>query len=106
MVHVLSFAIVFGGLYFNVRFNNHLYYAIVYLSGFSIMIREIYKNGIWVFQIRGILTILKIGLLLILVITDNLIFPLILIIAMIGILCSHLPKRIRKKTLLVSEQTE
>ena len=97
--HVLSFGILFGGAFFQVE-DASAYAPAVVISGLLIMLREIYKNGAWLCQTRGALTLSKVLLLfgLLAIGVDSL--PVLLLVAIIGILASHLPKVIRKKMLL------
>ena len=96
--HVLSFGILFGGAYFQVEeASAYAWFAII--SGLLIMFREIYKEGAWLCQTRGVLTIFKVLLLFALLAVGINVFIVLLLVAVTGILASHLPKGIRKKEL-------
>jgi hypothetical protein len=99
LIHVMSFSVFFGGLYFGIK-EATAYAPIASISGLLMMFREIYKNGIWICQIRGILTFFKLGLLSISFFYTGYFFQVITLVAVIGVLCSHLPKTIRKKILI------
>jgi hypothetical protein len=99
IAHVLSFGILFGGAFFEVE-GAAAYASVTFLSGLLIMLREIYKDGTWLCQTRGVLTISKILLLFALIAIGAGSLVMLLPVAIIGILTSHLPKVIRKETLL------
>lgn len=96
VVHVLAFGIIFGGCFHNVNYDN-IFNLIIVISGILMILRENYKNGIWLVQTRGFLTVLKISLFAILFINSGSIFFVVCSISILGILSSHLPKDIRKK---------
>jgi hypothetical protein len=99
LIHVMSFSLFFGGLYFSSN-EASSYAPIVSISGLFMMFREIYKNGIWICQIRGILTLFKLGILSISFFYNRYLLELITVASVIGILSSHLPETFRKKTLI------
>ncbi len=100
IIHVLTFAVIFGACFYKIEYN-HYYNSIIVFTGLLMIFREIYKNGIWLVQTRGILTIIKICLIFCLIfISKSRLFHIVLLVSIIGILSSHLPKHIRKYTLI------
>lgn len=96
VIHILTFGVIFGSSFYNVNYN-HIFNLIIVVSGILMILRENYKNGIWLVQTRGFMTAFKVSLLAVLFIDSSKIFYIIFSISIIGILSSHLPKAIRKK---------
>ena len=99
VIHILLFGVIFGGCFFNIRYDNN-YNIVIVISGLLMMLRENYKNGIWLVQTRGILTAVKICILALIIISKENPFYTVLIVSLLGILSSHLPKTIRKYSLI------
>ena len=62
--HLCGIAVYTGGVFFNITTELVMpSYLISAVSGLAIMVMDLYTNGKWVFQNRGLFIFIKIGLL-------------------------------------------
>jgi len=94
-IHLVAIAGV-GGAFFTSSVNDFSFYILIlYASGFLFVFLEIWSDGVWLIQLRGIIIYLKLFFLLLLFL-----FPgnekviIILLIAISGII-SHAPANVR-----------
>ncbi len=98
--HIFSFAIYYGGIVLGQQ--NDTVKLIAIITGLLLALREIILNNpIWLFRTYGILSVLK----LIIILTDDLYKPvkvwMLSVVVLFGIMSSHMPDEIKKKYWLV-----
>lgn len=104
-IHIVSFAIAYGIAYYGVVYGGeeskqlHIIIA-VWVSGILMIVREQVKNKEYLRQTRGILTLIKIVILLSISLLPQYSFYILTVVLIFGILASHLPKHIRKRKLI------
>ncbi len=74
-------------------------------SGMVLVGLEIYTNGIWLIQIRGVATLFKLGLLALVYVTGPQMYIIIPVILISGII-SHAPANVRYYSLLHGRRQE
>lgn len=106
-LHVLAIAAFYGGHVFSVAPDRLMpALAAVLVSGFLFMLFEISREPVWVHQLRGVGTLLKLMLLgLIAVFWEQRVLILSLIVV-IGVLISHAPGRFRYYSVLYRRVVE
>ena len=99
----MTTGVLLGGLIFKQPTSIlELWLWIALLSGFLILLTDIYSSFGVLFEVRGIVVLIKILLLsLITVFWEQRIFLLVLIL-FIGAISSHMPKRYRHKVLFLA----
>lgn len=99
--HVGMISVVSGGLVFGVPRDRLVIWGyFVIITGCLLIVSEMYHRRHWLYQVRGIFVIIHAGLFGISFFYPNLallFLPLAIIIGMVG---SHMPKRIRYYSLL------
>lgn len=70
------------------------------MSEILMALREIYKNGRYVVQVRGLITLLKILVLLTISLLHEYTFIILSTVLFLGVTASHLPKKVKKKCLI------
>ena len=104
-VHIASMGILLGGHFFDVsaeQLHGPLMWTV--LSGLGFMLLEIYKSLDWLFQVRGLITIVKVLLLLgVPLFWEQRIWILLAVLA-IGSVSSHMPGRFRYYSLLTGSK--
>jgi hypothetical protein len=94
--HVLVISLLFGGAVFRIPFEQLLplqRFAIV--TGGALIVSEIFHRPHWPTQIRGVMVFIHAGLLGLAIIRPDLAILCLLSALVIGMVGSHLPKRIR-----------
>ena len=100
-VHIASMGILLGGHFFDMsaqQLHGPLIWTV--LSGLGFMLMEMYKSLDWLFQVRGIITILKILLLLGVPLFWEFRVLILLAVVVIGSISSHMPGRFRYYSML------
>lgn len=104
-LHILTTGVLLGGHIFQqptIALEPWLWVAI--LSGLTIILTDIYSSFAVLFEIRGIVVLIKIVLLsLVAVFWEQRIFLLVLIL-FIGAISSHMPKRYRHRLLFLQSK--
>jgi len=102
-LHLLSAGTLIGGHVFNqpdTLLEPWLYPAVI--SGSLILMTDIYASMVVLFELRGVLVLLKIGLLLLVPVFESMSILLLVTILMIGVFGSHMQKHYRHKVLLLN----
>lgn len=95
-LHIAAMAILVGGHFFQVppeRLHGPLAWTV--LSGLALMLLELYGSVDWLFQIRGLLTILKLVLVGLVPMFLEQRTGILLIVIAIGSVGAHMPGRLR-----------
>ena len=104
-LHILTTGVLLGGHIFQQPtdiLEPWLWFAI--LSGLAIFLTDIYSSFAVLFEIRGIVILVKVALLsLVAVFWEQRIFLLVLIL-FIGAISSHMPKRYRHKVVFLQSE--
>ena len=104
-LHILTTGVLLGGHIFQQPtdiLEPWLWFAI--LSGLAIFLTDIYSSFAVLFEIRGIVVLVKVALLsLVAVFWEQRIFLLVLIL-FIGAISSHMPKRYRHKVVFLQSE--
>jgi len=100
-VHVIAFSALYGGHVYDLSAERLLPALIaVIATGGAFMTLEVYSAPVWLLQIRGVATLVKIALVAsIAVLWDWSVF-LLTIVTVIGVVTSHMPGRYRYYSLL------
>ena len=94
-LHLLGIAGVGGAFLFNAPEQQWLgYMVLTIVSGSAMMVMEIWSNGIWLIQLRGLATLLKLLLLAMTFFIGLQPYILIAIILISGVI-SHAPGKVR-----------
>ena len=95
-IHIFSFSLFFGS--FVVGAEIPMVERVAVISGFLLMLRELYKGGwLWLTRTDGLVTLLKIVLLIVAAIIPRQKNALLILVVLLGISATHLPDSIRKK---------
>jgi hypothetical protein len=100
-LHLLAFGALYGGHVFGVdaeRLRPAL--VAVVASGLAFMLFEIWRSPIWLVQLRGAATYLKLGLLLLVEPFWDQRVAILSLVVVIGAVVSHMPGRYRYYSLL------
>ncbi len=73
------------------------------LTGLLIMATDLHASAAVLFEVRGLVVLIKVGLLCALPVYPQLSIPLLLIALFIGVFASHMPKRYRHKILFFNK---
>jgi hypothetical protein len=100
-LHLIAFGALYGGHLYGVP-PDRLEAALVatVASGGAFMALEIFRAPIWLFQVRGVATLAKIGLLATVAAVWELRIPLLTLVLIIGAVSSHMPGRWRYHSVL------
>ena len=94
-LHLLGIAGVGGAFLFNLPEKHWLdYMVLTIVSGSAMMVIEIWSNGIWLIQLRGLATLLKLFLLAMTLFVGLQPYILIVVILISGVM-SHAPGKVR-----------
>ncbi len=105
-VHLIGVAGIGGGfLYGAPREAWEPYLVLTVLSGLLLVGLELFTNGIWLIQIRGLATLLKLGLISMLFFTGPQAFIIVPVIIISGVI-SHAPANVRYFSLLHGQRRE
>ncbi len=104
--HLLAFASLYGGHIYGVEPSRLLpALAATVASGAALVALEVYRTPLWLGQIRGIATLIKIALLAAVAVNWNLRLWLLTAAVVIGGVVSHMPGRIRYYSVLYGHPT-
>jgi len=100
-LHLLAFGALYGGHMYGVEPSRLLWALLAtLLTGGAFMALEMYRTPLWFAQIRGIATIIKIGLVITVGLYWSLRLWLLTAAVIIGSVTSHMPGRYRYYSLL------
>lgn len=99
--HLLAFATLYGGHVYSIP-AQRLWPALLatVASGGALIALEIYRTPVWLGQVRGVATLLKIGLVVGVAVYWDLRLWLLTAAAVIGAVVSHMPGRYRYYSLI------
>jgi hypothetical protein len=100
-VHLVATSVLLGGHVFAVapdRLIGWLWVAIA--SGAGLIAQELYRSCRWAYQLMGVLVVLKLALVLAAGVWWDQRVPLLMVVAVLGSVGSHLPARYRHFSLL------
>ena len=94
-LHLLGIAGVGGAFLFNLPEQQWLAYMVLTIAtGSAMMVMEIWSNGIWLIQLRGLATLLKLLLLAMTFLVGLQPYILVFVILISGVM-SHAPGKVR-----------
>jgi len=94
--HFIGFSVLYGGMIVKGGIPT-IFPAMTVISGIFLVIRELYKDGfVWLAKVEGVLTEVKIVLIIISITSGVYVVPLLSVVMICGILSSHLPKEVRE----------
>ncbi len=95
--HFIGFSVWYGEAVIGVE-RSAIFPLMAVFSGVLLVIRELYKDGfIWLLVIEGMLTIVKVVLLVVVSVLIRYEVPFLSIVMLCGLLSSHLPEEVREK---------
>lgn len=100
-LHLIAFAALYGGHVYGVAAEPLLpaLYATL-LTGGAFMALEIYRTPVWLVQVRGALTLVKIVLVASVAVFWDLRVLILTLVMVIGVIAAHMPGRWRYHSLL------
>jgi len=94
--HVAVTGILFGGAVFEVSYERIIpWYYLAVVTGCGLIASEVYHRPHWLYQGRGVMALIHIGLLGLIRLLPDLQIPLMSVVIIFGMLGSHMPKKIR-----------
>lgn len=105
-VHLAAFGLLLGGHAWGVEADRLL--AVLWAtigSGLALMALELLASARWLLEARGLMVLLKLGLLLLVPLAWEHRFPILLTIVAIASVGSHMPARFRHASLLAALET-
>ncbi len=95
-LHILGVVGAGGGIILGVESETWLYYWILAMgSGVLLMAWEIIRDWRWIIQLKGVLTLVKLGLLLLFIPLASYKHELVIIIVLLSVIVSHGPAGLR-----------
>ena len=94
--HIGVTSVLFGGAVCDVPFNQlMLWHNLAIATGCALIISEVYHCGHWIYQGRGVMALIHVGLLGIIHFRQDLIVPVLTAVLAFGVIGSHMPKILR-----------
>jgi len=102
-LHILSGGVLLGGHVFNQPVEAlHLWLIATVLSGLLLLLTDLYASAAILFELRGVVGILKISLLLLVPIFWQQRIFILMLVLIIGAVSSHMTGRLRHRRVLFS----
>ncbi len=94
--HVGVTSVLFGGAVCEVPFSRlFVWHYLAIATGCALIISEVFHCRHWLYQGRGIMVIIHVGLLALIHLRPDLIVPILTAVLVFGMLGSHMPKAMR-----------
>ena len=94
--HIGVTSVLFGGAVCNVPFDQlFLWHHLAIVTGCALIISEVYHCGHWIYQGRGVMALIHVGLLGIIHFRQDLLVPVLVAVLAFGVVGSHMPKILR-----------
>jgi TctA family transporter len=94
--HVLVISVLFGGAVFRIPLDQLVpFQRLAVVTGLALIVSEIFHRPHWPTQIRGVMVFIHAGLLGLVIFRPDLAVIWLLTALVVGMVGSHLPKRIR-----------
>jgi len=103
-LHILSGGVLLGGHIFNQPVDAlHVWLLATICSGLLLLLTDVYASATILFELRGLVALLKIGLLLLVPIFWPQRVLILLLILIIGAVSSHMTGRLRHRRILFNQ---
>ena len=104
-LHIFSAGTLLGGHIFSIPTGDLLpwLYATIF-TGALLLVTDLHATAAVIFEVRGVVVLLKIGLLILIAFFFDARIPLLFIVLLLGVYGSHMPKHIRHKMLLFEKR--
>lgn len=94
--HVGVTGILFGGAVFEVPLSQlHLWHNLTIATGCTLVLSEIFHSRHWIYQCRGLMVLIHVGLLGLIHLRPDLMTPILAAVTVFGMVGSHMPKAVR-----------
>jgi hypothetical protein len=94
--HVAGTSVLFGGAICGVSlYRLYSWHFIALVTGCGLIASEIYHNRHWLYQGRGVMVLIHVGLLGVIRLQPDLLKPILTVVLISGMAGSHMPKKFR-----------
>jgi hypothetical protein len=94
--HVLVISVLFGGAFFNIPGYQLLRWRhLTIATGCVLILSEVFHSRLWPFQGRGMMVFIHVGLFSLACFQPRLAIPCLVATLIVGMLGSHMPKKLR-----------
>ena len=99
--HIGVTGVLFGGAVFEVSFSQlFLWHHLVIASGSALIVSKMYQSRHWLYQVRGIMALLHVGLLAIVHFHPESPVPVLTMVLVLGVFAGNLPGYIKQWSIL------